>query len=307
MTMMASGCVSSSTGAERGAARRCCASSLAGSSCGGRLSSCGAWTAAAAATISPLVLSLTVRIGRFSLRCASPVDVPHAQPLQQRRAARTCRGRARRRRASPAWSASFCSRSPALRATSRRLVRRGTTTTPSSSATMTSPGSTSAPATDDRHVDRAGRRLHRALRGDRARPDREAHRGQLRDVADAGVRRRCRSRPAARSEVASSSPNMPSVDGEVVVTTSTSPGRALLDGRVDHEVVAGMAEHGHRPAGDAAARVDGAQVGGEHPGAALRLVRGRHAHPGECRDGLGVGETAAANDDVAHRPSVPPF
>src|SRR5215470_4426651 len=44
-----------------------------------------------------------------------------------------------------------------------------------------------AGAADDRNVHRAERLLHRALRVDRARPDREAHGGQVAYVADAGV------------------------------------------------------------------------------------------------------------------------
>ena len=159
---------------------------------------------------------------------------------------------------------------------------------------------------DDRHVDRAGGGLHRSLRGDRARPHREVHRGQLRDVADAGVdddADRALGAQRGREQLADRA-----VGGWARRRDDQDvAGPHLLHGRVDHEVVAGMAEHRDRAAGDAAARVDRAQVGGEHAGAALRLVRGRHAHAGQCRDGVGVGESAAADDDVAHRPSAAPF
>ena len=200
--------------------------------------------------------------------------------------------------------ASFCSRSAALRAVSGAVAGHDDHAVVVGHDDVARVDERAGH--DDRHVDRAGRRLHRALRRDRARPDREVHRGQLRDVADAGVEddadrsvgpQRGREQFADRAVGGRARRR----DDEDVA------GAYLLDGRVDHEVVAGMAEHGDRPAGDAAARVDRAQVGGEHAGAALRLVRGRHAHAGQGRDGVGIGESAAADDDVAHRPSAAPF
>ena len=86
----------------------------------------------------------------------------------------------------------------------------------------TSPGADTLAAEDDGHVDRAGGGLDRALRGHGRGPDGEAHRAQFGDVAHAGVDDQAAD-AAACSAVANSSPNIPSVRGEVVVTTRMSP------------------------------------------------------------------------------------
>ena len=110
--------------------------------------------------------------------------------------------------------------------------------------------------------------------------------------------------PRAASEVANSSPNMPSVHGDVVVTTRMSPGPALLDRRVDHQVVAGPAQHGdRRPAGPRAV-LDRAEAGPEVPGPADRLVHGGDAELGELVHDAEVGPGHVGDDDVAHQLSL---
>ena len=77
------------------------------------------------------------------------------------RAFRRCRAPVLRRRRARV-RASFSSRSRDADS-ARPASSRGTTITPSSSATTTSPGLTLGSRADDRHVHRAQRRLHRSL------------------------------------------------------------------------------------------------------------------------------------------------
>ena len=101
------------------------------------------------------------------------VDIAQALLLQLARACRRCRGRARPRSAARGSRASLSSRSRDL-AVHRCAPRRAATiTTPSSSATTTSPGLTSWPAKTSGTFTEPRRLLDRALRGDGARPDRE--------------------------------------------------------------------------------------------------------------------------------------
>ena len=78
------------------------------------------------------------------------------------------------------------------------------------------------PADRDGHVDRTRRLLDRALGADRRRPDgKPIARSSATSRTPASMTRP--RTPRAASEVASSSPNIPSVHGEAVVTTSRSP------------------------------------------------------------------------------------
>src|ERR1039458_3575873 len=79
------------------------------------------------------------------------------------------------------------------------------------------------PADRYRNVDRARRLLDRALGAHRRRPDTEAHRAQVGHAPRTPSSMTRPRTPRTASEVASSSPNIPSVDGDVVVTTSRSP------------------------------------------------------------------------------------
>ena len=111
------------------------ASSCAGSSVGGRVNNCGACTVAIAATISPMIvcpLYFFVDVFDAELFQLRPQAVEiHAQFAVLRRYARLLL----------LWRCVLAAISQLPRALSR-----GTTTTPSLSATITSPGFTTAPA-----------------------------------------------------------------------------------------------------------------------------------------------------------------
>jgi hypothetical protein len=82
------------------------------------------------------------------------------------------------------------------------------------------------------------------------------------------------------------------------------PGLALLDRRVDHQVVARPAQRGHRGPADSAPVLDGTQPRPEVPGPADRLVHGGHPEPGE---GIHHGRLRArhpGDDHVAHQLSL---
>ena len=153
------------------------------------------------------------------------------------RACRTCRGRARRRPAAGAcrlrWPRARCAFSSTVAASARV-----TTQTPSSSATITSPGSIAGAGADHRHVDRAERRLDRALREDRLRPDREAHLGEVAHVAHAGVD----DQPAAAARLRRGGEQIAEIAvlarRLVGASTRMSPSLQLLDRDMDHPVVA---------------------------------------------------------------------
>ena len=87
----------------------------------------------------------------------------------------------------------------ALPRASRPPRARGTTHTPSSSATITSPGLTSAPPHTTGTLTLPSVSLTVPCADTRLRPDREAHRGQLAHVAHAGVDDRARARRARRA------------------------------------------------------------------------------------------------------------
>src|SRR5690606_5988666 len=77
-------------------------------------------------------------------------------------------------------------------------------------------------------------------------------------------------------------------------------GAALLDGCVDHQVVARPAQHGDGRAADARALLDRPQVGAEVAGAAERLVHGGDAELGERVDVGEVGARRVGDDDRLH-------
>ena len=93
---------------------------------------------------------------------------------------------------------------------------------------------------------------------------------------------------------------MPSVDSEVVVTTRMSPGWQQLDGRVDHQVVAGLARDGDRAARGLRRRIDRPHVRTHQPRAALRFVDGGDAELAERLDDAGVGALNVSNDRRFH-------
>ena len=155
---------------------------------------------------------------------------------------------------------------------------------------------------DDRHVDRAERLLDRALREHRLRPDREAHRRQVRHVADAGVdhqpaaparRRRGRKQLA---EVAVLARARRGEDQEVA-------GPHLLDRHVQHPVVAGRRRDRDRRPGDPRARIDRPQVAGEEPGPPLRLMHRRDAAAAEPVDHARVGARDGLHHHAGHQSS----
>ena len=106
--------------------------------------------------------------------------------------------------------------------------------------------------------------------------------------------------PRAISEVASRSPNMPSVLSAEQPTTRMSPGLALLDRDMDHPVVAGMRQHGHRGARRLAALPDRAQIGLHQADAAIGLVHGGDAERAEPLHQIRIGALDVANDDRLH-------
>jgi hypothetical protein len=158
------------------------------------------------------------------LSAPGPSDIFEAHLLQRVcRACRRCRGRVRRRQPL------------ALCRSSLAFARLGggehfgslgarTTQTPSSSATITSPGLTSAPAQTTGTLTEPSVVLDRALRVDRLRPDREAHLGQVAHVAHAGVDDQAaaaaRHAPTWRADRRNSRPRK----GLVGASTRMSPG-----------------------------------------------------------------------------------
>ena len=159
------------------------------------------------------------------------------------------------------------------------------------------------PGTHDRHIHAAERLLHRPLRRDVSRPDRKAHRGQIAHVAHAGfddqalhavrLQRSCEQ----LAEIADVGCGSGRDDENVAFLT-------LLDGDVDHPVVAGRKADRDRRAGDACAREDRSHVGGQQAGPALRLVDGRDADLGKCSRDTTLDARHVAHDD-RHRTAPP--
>ena len=112
---------------------------------------------------------------QHALSSSAAAASTYVRPLAaSARACRRCRARARR-----PCSRARDRRLPSSRARGLRRARlaacsRGTTQTPSSSATIRSPGLHQRAGADDRHVHAAERLLDRALRRHVSRPDRKA-------------------------------------------------------------------------------------------------------------------------------------
>ena len=187
---------------------------------------------------------------------------------------RRCRAPAHRRRDGPAWTPRW-PRGPApWRATAAASSRR-TRTTPSSSATMTSPGANDDSRADDRRLHVARGLLDGALGADGLGPHGEPHLGERRDVANARVDDQAAYAVGAQAlreqvaEVAVVAGAGGSHDEEVAW-----PG--LLDGHVDRPVVARSHLAGERVARDARRAVDRSEPVVEQAGTSLCLVhRGR--------------------------------
>ncbi|MBB4421592.1 hypothetical protein GGD66_000118 [Bradyrhizobium sp. CIR48] len=75
---------------------------------------------------------------------------------------------------------------------------------------------------------------------------------------------------------------------------------ALLDGDMDHPIVAGLRQHGDGGPGDRRARPDRAQIGLHQTHAPVSLVHGRDA---VRRHSGGIGTLDIANDDRLHASS----
>ena len=174
---------------------------------------------------------------------------------------------------------------------------RPTATTPSSSAQITSPGCDRDPPITTGTLTEPGRRLHRALARHVPAPHRESHRPEIARVADAGV------------DHESADPPRHQRGGEQVAEHPVRRRRGVghdedvarltdLDRGVDHEVVAGVARHGHRAAGDPHVVLDRADVDAEEAAAADRLVHGGGTDRGERVDDVGGGAFDRAHHDV---------
>lgn len=154
----------------------------------------------------------------------------------------------------------------------------------------------------DRHVHRAAGGLDGALRRDGTRPGGEAHVAQLLGVADAGVHddpahpalleggREQLTEQAVRARGGGG-------DDEDVALA------ALLHRGVDHEVVAGPAQHGDGGTGDPYALLDGADPRAQQPGPSHGLAHGRDAEPGQRVDVLQLRLRGVGDDDAAHASS----
>ena len=164
-------------------------------------------------------------IGRLTIHI-SPAPDPFPTPTP--RAASLAR---RPYRSRPSWPSaralrvcsSFATRAAAA-ASAWLTSSRGTHTTPSSSAIIASPGRTIWPPTDTGTLTAPGVSLTvpcALTAADQAGKPMARSSATSRRPASITMPRT----PRAASEVASSSPNIPSVDGEVVVTTSRSPAR----------------------------------------------------------------------------------
>ncbi len=110
-------------------------------------------------------------------------------------------------------------------------------------------------AARDGQVHVAQRLLDRAVRRDRARPDRKAHLLQIVDVAAAGVD----DQPAHAARLQRGAQQLAEIarsDSEIGAATRMSPSPALLDRDVDHPVVARRAERCDGGAADRRAAPD---------------------------------------------------
>ena len=161
-----------------------------------------------------------------------------------------------------AWSASFACALPRLREDVGRAPSRRTTTTPSSSATITSPGRTSAPAQTIGVCTLAGRLLDRALRA-RSPRDQTGNPISVSSATSRTPASMTRPRtPCATRLVGQQVAEVAVVAGAGRRHDQDVAGAGLLDGDMDHPVVAGRDLAGERVAGDPGRPVDRAQLTG---------------------------------------------
>ncbi len=106
--------------------------------------------------------------------------------------------------------------------------------------------------------------------------------------------------PRCCSEVASSSPKAPSALGDVVVTTSTSPGWHCSTAAWIIRLSPGQQIDRDGRAADPRAQVHRPDAGPEVAGAADGLVHGGDPELGQLGDLRRVGSRAAGDDDVPH-------
>ena len=85
-----------------------------------------------------------------------------------------------------------------------------------------------------------------------------------------------------------------------MVTTSTSPGLAQLDRGVDHQVVAGLAQHRDRRTRHARRVINRPHIRRQQARAALRFVDRGHAHLAENLHALGVRTADITYDSMFH-------
>ena len=159
---------------------------------------------------------------------------------------------------------------------------------------------------DDRNVDRAKRRLDRALGAHAFAPDRKAHLGQRLHVAHAGVDDEALG--AARHEAGRE---------EIAEVAVGAVGRDRRDDDVarfdlfaddmHHPVVAGMKQNRHRRSGDQSAGVNRPHIRLHQPHPPHRLMHGRDAVSLERFDGGAFGALDFASDDAefSHRSLLP--
>jgi hypothetical protein len=215
-------------------------------------------------------------------------------------ACRTCRGRARRTASLARLAPSLASRLAAASSVFAAIAR-GTQTTPSSSATITSPGVTSMPAQTTGMFTEPSVALIVPLLLMALAPDREAHLGQRLHVAHAGVDHQ--GAGAARheaggqqvAEVAVGAFGADRGDDDVA-------GPDLLGHDMHHPVVARMQQHGDRRARHLRAGVDRPHVGLQQADAAHGLVhRGRtEGASASAVAAVGAGDVAIDDAQFVH-------
>ncbi len=152
-------------------------------------------------------------------------------------------------------------------------------------------------ADHDRDVDRTRRRLDGALARHVSAPHRESHRPEIARVADAGIDHEAADAPRhqRRGEQVAEHPvrrRRGVRDHEDVA------GLADLDRGMDHEVVAGVARHGHGTPGHPHVELDRPDVDAEEPAPTDRLVHRGGTDRGERIDGVGGGSLDRAHHDV---------
>lgn len=152
---------------------------------------------------------------------------------------------------------------------------------------------------DHGDIDRAERRLHRALGRDRARPHRKVHLVQCPDVAAAGIDDQSLHAARLQRGCEQLAEHAVGVVGGAAHDEDVAL-RALLDRDMNHPVVAGLRQHGDGGAGDRRASPDRPQIRLHQSEPIIGLVHGRDA---VLRHPSGIGTLDVANDDRLHASS----